>query len=258
LPLGGGIEWGAETPSESGKLVELSLDGCQILASDQLAIDTSLSVRLPEALGGGEKLDLVGRVLRTAEPTMHVGHAVYLTAIRFDALDPSKRSILKSVLGGAQIGTRITALADMPETSTADAVVDNASKSEPGVENRRSAPRHAYGRSVQILGEPEPVLGCDLSMTGVRLSDCEDIEDGTQVTVALFGAPRNEPIVVDAVVTRASDSAEAALRFGDLTPSQKQGIENLLRSAPILDALDQPTAAAGRTVVAELRDANAT
>ena len=148
LPLGGEIEYGTDTPNESGKLVELAVDGCQILTRSAFEVDAMLSVRLPASLGGGEEFDLRGSVQREVELVSHAGHEVYLTAIRFDALDPEKRSIMESAIRGEQIGTRITALADMPEPGSAEDPDDR----EPVDEDRRSAPRQAYGRAVQVLG----------------------------------------------------------------------------------------------------------
>jgi len=194
-------------------------------------------------------------VQREAEPALHAGNKVFLTAICFDALEAGERLAIESAIRGERIGTRVSALAAIPG-SAAEPEVDEPAEPEPEAapEDRRSAPRQVYGRAVQVLGEGELMLGRDLSMSGVRLEDGDGLEEGTRVCVALFGTPRDEPVVVEAIVTRARPGAEMALQFSALSSTQAQDLEKLMRATPILDALDQPTAEAGRTVVAELRE----
>jgi len=254
LPLGGEIEYGTETPSETGKLVDLAVDGCRILAQEALEPDTEILIRLPASLGGGEPLDIAGRVHREAEVVLHAGHEVYSTAIWFHALDAEECSIVESAIRGEQIGTRISALAELPSSTSAG---ESTASGEPesAADDRRAETRHVYDRNVQVLGESEPTLGCDLSLSGVRVAECGGLEDGTRVSVALFGAPREEPIVVDAKVIRVMAGDEVALGFDSLTPAQEQWIQRLLDSSPLIDRLDQSDADAGRTIMAELREA---
>jgi hypothetical protein len=232
---------------------------------------------LPPSLGGGDALELSGTVLRTAPEEVHGGRTLHPTVLRFDALDEDRRTQLESIIRGERIGTRITALAeptgvpagpvdtgskaDAPEetagTPSPDATspADDTAGTERPAEERRGEARHVYAHPVQLLGNEEPVLACDLSMSGVRLAESEGLEDGAEVQVALYGAPREEPVLLSAQVVRSAPGSEAALRFGPMTAAERAALERLLRTEPVLDALDRPDAEAGRTVIAEVRAA---
>ena len=54
---------------------------------------------------------------------------------------------------------------------------------------------------------------------------------------------------------RGHNGGGVALTFEALGPTEAAGLRRLLERAPALDALDRPDPAAGRMVVAELRDA---
>jgi hypothetical protein len=278
LPLGEELWYRADGDDEAGRLVELSIEGCLLLASGQLEVGSSVTLLLPPSLAGGSDVALSGNVLRRAEPESHAGRVLHPTVLRFEGLEAAQTALLESIVQGERIGTRITALAERPEAGRPNPIdpgpqtVDVApaestpraeegeSASEPeegeegGVERRRER-RHDYEGKVQVLGEEDRVLARDLSMTGVRLTGRTGLEEGAEVTVALFGAPREEPIVVSAHVVRVGEHAGAALRFGPMSEPLREALAKILRSQPILDALDGSDPEAGRTVVAELRQA---
>ncbi|MEZ4355223.1 MAG: PilZ domain-containing protein [Myxococcota bacterium] len=266
LPVGGEVEYGLERPQHSGRLVELAVDGCRILTQERVAPGEVMVVRLPAALADGRALELGGRVVREPEPTLHAGHAVHATPIRFEALDETRRALLESAIRGERIGTRLTVLAARPEPAAPPAPHEapppayEATETDGGEVDDRDvyrlrAARHAYDRPVQVLGADGAWLGCDLSLTGLRIEGGAGLEDDARVTVALYGASREEPVVVAARVVRGHDGGGVALTFEALGPTEAAGLRRLLERAPALDALDRPDPAAGRMVVAELRDA---
>jgi hypothetical protein len=276
LPLGEEIWCRAGEDDEAGRLVELSVEGCRILASSPIEVGASVTALLPPSLCGGSEFELSGTVLRTGEPEPCAGRVLHPTVLRFDGLDASQVQLLESIVQGERIGTRITALADRPETgqpgpleagpeeadgapvATAAMEADPseaAAEPEAGGAERRRETRHDYEGRVQVLGAADRVLARDLSMSGVRLTGRTGLEEGAEVTVALFVAPREEPIVVAANVVRVGAHAGAALSFGPMEPPVQEALARILRSQPVLDALDGPDSEAGRTVIAELRQA---
>ena len=253
LHLGGDIRYRNDTATQPGRLVELSLAGCRILTQESFDPGTPLTALLPPALGGGDELELTGTVLRAADHELHGGHDNYATVIQFDALDDAKRELLEGIIRGERIGTKITPLASLPDEA-------DCGEEDPETDaNRRAEVRHGYGGPARVLGfgpaDADPVLGCDLSLSGVRLSGCQGLASGARVTVALFGALREEPTVLEATVARTSPDGEVALAFDQVSAKDQQALEKLLRTQPVLDALHQPDPDAGRTIVAEIRAA---
>ncbi len=243
--------WTKSHPTRQlGRLVELSLEGCRILTQDSFEEGTPLTALLPPELGGGDELELSGVVLRTADHDPLGGYDHYATVIQFDELDDAKRAQLEGIIRGERVGTKVTPLATLPEEAA-----DNENSSLDA--NRRAEVRYDYDRHARILGvgptDANPVLGRDLSLGGVRLSDCAGLEAGSSVAIALFGAAREEPTVLEATVVRTSPVGEAALSFSRLSSRDRKALEKLFTGRPVLDALDQPDSAAGRTIVAEVR-----
>ncbi|MEZ4291236.1 MAG: PilZ domain-containing protein [Myxococcota bacterium] len=157
LPVGGEVEYGLERPQHSGRLVELAVDGCRILTQERVAPGEVMVVRLPAALADGRALELGGRVVREPEPTLHAGHAVHATPIRFEALDETRRALLESAIRGERIGTRLTVLAARPEPAAPPAPHEapppayEATETDGGEVDDRDvyrlrAARHAYDR----------------------------------------------------------------------------------------------------------------
>jgi hypothetical protein len=253
LHLGGDIRYRTDTATAPGRLVELSLEGCRILTQEPFDPGTLLTALLPPALGGGDELELTGAVLRAADHELRGGHDNYATVIQFDELDGAKREQLEGIIRGERIGTKITPLASLPEQ------VDCGEEDQETGTNRRAEVRHGYDGPARVLGcgpaDADPVLGCDLSLSGVRLSGCQGLANGTAVTIALFGAAREEPTVLEATVVRTSQDGEVALAFDRVSAKDQQALEKLLRSRPVLDALHRPDPDAGRTIVAEIRRA---
>jgi hypothetical protein len=256
LPLGGEVRFRIDGATESCGLVEISPDGCRILTREAFDPGARLTVLLPSSLGGGAVLELSGFVVRDAGRAVRGGRDLHEIAIRFDEFDEATLGRIRSIYRGERIGTRITPLAGLGEEPDREEAAPEASG------ERREEARRIYDRPVRVLGcEPadgNAVLGCDLSLAGVRLTGCPSLEVGAQVTVALYGAAREEPIVVRATVSRSSEDGEAALAFDALPADRRQSIEKLLRAQPLLDALQQPDPDAGRTLVAELYPESAT
>lgn len=263
LHLGGDVGYRTDKATWRGKLVELSVEGCRILAQEPIDLGTPLTTILPPSLGGGVELELKGIVLREAEPEVCSGQALYSTVIGFGELDDATRGKLESIARGERIGTKITPLASLPEEGRvaggdpADGRPDEeGSKADA---DRRDEVRHAYDRPVHVIGyesaEGAPVLGCDLSLSGVRLSGCPGFEADVRITLAIYGSPREEPIVLEAVVVRSTADGEIGVAFDPLSPNHQQALEKLLDSYPVLDALHRADADAGRTIVANVRQA---
>jgi hypothetical protein len=266
LPLGGQIQYRHNTGNQPGSLVDLSERGCGFFAEEGFEPGTQISVLLPSSLGGGEEVEITGTVLRESEPDLRGGHEVFFSVVRFETPDEEAQQRLLRITHGERIGTKITPLATRAETPEVAAPpepepLEPAPAAPEPIEeataNRRERPRYDYDRPVQVLGHElastAAVLGSDLSLGGIRLTGCPQLEIGTRLTLALFGAAREEPILLEATVSRSTGSGDTGLAFEPLTPQQQRQLEKLMAARPLLDALNEPDAEAGRTFVAEVR-----
>ena len=115
LPLGDRIECGVvDAELEMGKLVDLTSGMGRIISPSVAEPGATMRIVLPESLGGKEKLELQGPVLRSAECESLAGQPAFSILVRFDGLEGEARDQVDRLVAGEQIGTRVTPLADRP------------------------------------------------------------------------------------------------------------------------------------------------
>jgi hypothetical protein len=115
LPLGDRIECGVvDAELEVGKLVDLTSGMGRIISPSTAEPGATMRIVLPEALGGKEKLEIQGPVLRSAECESRAGEPAFSILVRFDSLEGEARAQVDRLVSGEQIGTRVTPLADRP------------------------------------------------------------------------------------------------------------------------------------------------
>jgi hypothetical protein len=265
LPLGDPIQCGpVDGPLQPGKLADLSSQMCRILSARPAEPETAIRVVLSGALGGGEKLELQGQVVRCAECESRSGESMFSILTRLDALDPEARAQIERLVRGEQIGTRVTPLADPSSREPAPQAPDSSEQPVPAEAGppaeRRHHPRREYDRPVGILdfddsGDLQTVLGHDLSVEGVRVVGHSGVEVGSTVTLALYGGRREEPVVVEATVLRDDGEAGLALAFESVSESQSRALEKLCTALPPLESLRDGARERDAVVVAQLTHA---
>jgi hypothetical protein len=216
----------------------------------------NVTVRLPTSLTGGAPYDLDARRIRASACTLPSGELALSIVVRFVGLEPDACAQLDRLLAGGQSGTRVTPLAEEPLMAFGEeeleAVAPHATEDPPpdpwDLERdgeRRSHPRQVYDRRVEALrwGDdegPRIALGKDLSLSGVRIVTSSVPQVGAHVTLALYGGPREEPVVVEAEVVRVS-GAESSLRFLGLGAGARRQLENLAGERPAFESLQIET-----------------
>jgi hypothetical protein len=325
LPLSESVQWRSpEFGLEPAKLTELSSDVCRIVSARPAEPGAETSILLPAALGGVERLELQGRVVRCSECEPLSGGRAFSIVVQLDELEPEARAQVGRLVSGRQIGTRVTPLAERlpedPEAQTSEEQVVDSPVSEPQaaeppapeppapqasqpappqvaeppvrraprpkgslppvrraprpqgslppvrrapkpqapglsedaqeplaltedaeVERRRS-PRWDYAGQVDIVdfddsGASQTALGRDLSFRGVRIVGHAGLEVGSDVTIALYGGRREEPVVIEATVVRDDGEDGMALAFKPVSTSQGRAIEKLIAGLPPVEFL---------------------
>jgi hypothetical protein len=269
LPLGDSIQCGAvDAELEPATLADLTADMCRVVAARAAEPGTVIRIVLPEALGGGERLELQGGVVRSAECESRSGESMYSILVRLDGLDPEARAQVDKLVRGERIGTRVTPLAERsPDEPAPIAAELREEAQEPQAkaetaprDERRRHPRWEYGRSVGILDfeasdGTQTALGHDLSLEGVRIVDHSGPEVGSEVTLALYGGSREEPVVIEATVLRDDGEEGLALVFKSISDSQRRELERILAGRPPLESLRDGARDRDAVVVAQVTPA---
>jgi hypothetical protein len=266
LPLGESIRCGAfDAELEPATLADLTADMCRVVCAFPAEPETVMRMVLPEALGGGEKLELEGSVVRSAECESRSGEPMYSILVRLDGLGPEARAQVEKLVRGEQIGTRVTPLAERSwGASTPVAAEPREVAEEPEADaetaprdERRRHPRWEYDRPVGILDfedsdRSQTALGHDLSLEGVRIVGHSGLAVGSEVTLALYGDSREEPVVIEATVLRDDGEAGQALVFKSVSDGQRSALQRLTAGRPPLESLRDGAREGDAVVVARV------
>jgi hypothetical protein len=221
----------------TGTIAELSLRGGRLLTDTppREGSRITLQVPVPET---SRSLSLRAHVLRVSdEPVAGGQHTVAFT------LEPKDRSPdLQRLLQHYRSGP-----------AQAAASVDGQPGAEAGPKLPLAAPssdaeRRKHERVVfenEVIGLSEEaatvLVGRDLSIGGMRVEGHPQLSVGMRLRLAVFGAPREEPILVRAEVTRADDGSHG-LRFVDVGADAAARLEKLVAHLPSVEPLDQEEA----------------
>lgn len=132
-----------------------------------------------------------------------------------------------------------------------------------GARDRRGTTRVPYERRVVALGEEAArvLVGRDLSPGGMRIDATPGVALGDVLRVALHSGTRSDPMIVVANVVRDDGEAGLVLCFSDLSPRQREQLDQIIDSSgPIhvnpdcLEGDGTPPSTGGSIIVAEMLD----
>jgi hypothetical protein len=234
------------------QLVEISGETCRFVTDRDIPGGARVILRLPPSLTGEEPYELAARRIRASACESAVGEPALAIVVGFRDLEAEAKAQLEALLSGTQRGTQVTPLADEPVLGAAPDEQETHSDVAPEQRRpeswdpardgeRRGHRRRVYQRRVEALRwsddeGPRVALGKDLSQSGVRIVSNARPREGARVTLALYGGPREEPIVVDAEVVRVAE-AESSLRFVDVGGSERRQLEKLAGERPDFESL---------------------
>lgn len=230
-------------------MVQLSVRGAGLVASDPPNVGDTLKLVLPSELTGSGSYGLDARVVHVdseAGPGDGTGFSVV-----FPGLSSASQSILVQVMrsrpridarpGGPATSAgrdRQGRTAPRPSPTAVDdgdrAAADAAEAGEAGP--RRASPRKQYRRAVLASGQggAMPLLGRDVSVGGMRVAPARGLAVGEELKLAVYGPPGVPPVVVKATVARDDGEAGWVLHFQQLDPVRRSALESLVRSLPVL------------------------
>jgi hypothetical protein len=86
----------------------------------------------------------------------------------------------------------------------------------------------------------------------MRIDPHPGLEVGTDLQLAVYGGPREEPLLLRAKVVRVGGEGAVALRFEEVTDAVARRLEALVAGLPPVESLDEGEAGSLGAVVAEI------
>jgi PilZ domain len=233
VPIGAPASYRVGLFRRPGTIAELSLRGGRLLTESppRAGARMTLQITLPDS---PRTLSLRTHVVRIShEPVMGKQHVVAFSIDHQNRGRDLQRLLEHYRSGPAQVAGRIDPESDFPAERVLPLAAP-ASDSE-----RRKHERVLFDKEVVGLSEEAATVlfGRDLSIGGMRVAGNPQLELGMRLRLAVFGAPREEPILVRAEVTRADDGSHA-LRFVDVAPDVASRLEKLVAHLPSVEPLD--------------------
>ena len=255
-PIGYEVSWRIGWQRDRGALLEISTDGCTLLATSSLPLDTRIAIRIPREVAGGESLKLRGTVIRCTAEEVPGKHERTVVAVALEDVTARTRERLIELCerwaeGPPKLpdsGSLESVGAESKPGGEACRVASSSSATEFGEaeptsssEERRGTRRGVFNREiVEVDAEGRAVQGLlarDLSPGGLRVDPQFGLGPGDKLQLALFDTSQREPLIVTAVVARDDGEAGLGLHFVDLSPETKTRIDDIVASLPAVESL---------------------
>jgi hypothetical protein len=229
VAVGEDVVYGTALRSYRGLLVDLSGRGCRMLTDRRWPLGRKLQVRLPLAHGLRRAVTLHGQVVRV-EPAARDGGTEHQlsVALQFEPLVGREREEVRQILRERLAGPAARATSGGPPTL--------------GRLPDPAAPAR-YEREVTAICRDgtRTLLGRDLSPEGLHVERGAKLRAGEKVRLALHGAAREEPFLVEAHVQRDDGMAGWFLQFDSVDADAAGRLGRLMADLPRIHRLDDET-----------------
>lgn len=224
----------------SAILAELSLRGCGLITTQAIPLGSEVRFTIPSKLTGGGPLHLQGKVVgmqcgSKLEAKQHTVAVVFANMLIHD------RRLIQTIMTSRGFG-KTGALSMPPGTP-----LEPAAKLRIQHDERRSERRHPFAGSVEGHGPGSnyTLIGCDLSLGGMRVQPESNMQVGSWLHLAIHGDAGMHPILLAAEVVRDDGEKGLALSFSSVTDSIREQLQALIDR---LDAHGRTPLSAGRVV----------
>jgi hypothetical protein len=263
VPVGYEVSYRTGVRRRKAMLVEFSARGCRLLTDRSINIGSRVTLDLPPEVTGLRTLQLRAKVIRSIPGQGKSGSEQHAVALWYDKLSvPNRRQllqILKQRASGPLVLSKAMARSSGAVTESPGPAPEPVEESTPiaaagSMEDRRKQPRAVFERSVTSLGEEAALvlMGRDLSVGGMRIEPNSELEVGTRLELAIYGAAREEPFIVRALVVRNDGEEGVGLRFENVPSGVAVRLESLVASLPSVESLQGTEADALGSVVSRI------
>jgi hypothetical protein len=230
VAVGEDVVYGTALRSYRGLLVDLSARGCRMLTDRIWPVGRKLHVRLRAPGSLRSSVTLRGQVVRV-EPAARDGGTdqELCVALQFEPLGERERERMREILRERIAGPAARS-ADAEETPTLGRLQD------------ADAPAR-YEREVTAICRDgtRTLLGRDLCAEGLHVERSAQLRIGESVRLALHGAAREEPFLVQARVERDDGAAGWFLRWVALEADSQRRLQRMMADLPRIHRLDDET-----------------
>jgi len=272
-PVGCEVSWRAGWKRNRGRLLDISRAGCCLLVENSPQVGAHIAIKIPAETVGGKALKLHGRVLRSTPNAAHSGSERTALGVALDNITPTLQKALVDLCErwsesppmlprGEQQRAAAPAiethdegvLASKPQTEDSQTQAEGRSKTkakdptttelqDPSSAAVQRSTRHGvFEQEVVQVDEEERViqalLGRDLSLDGIQVVRQLGLAPGNKLRLALFDAPQQEPLILDAEVSRDDGGSGMFLHFVDLSAETTARIEEIIAQLPAIESID--------------------
>jgi hypothetical protein len=272
-PVGCKVGWRVGLKRKPGRLLDISRGGCCLLVENPPKVGARITIKIPAETVGGQALKLRGKVLRSTPNAAHSGNERTALGVILDDFAPAARKLLadlcerwsegpptlphderpraKAVVtvksDGASFDSKTHVESygvrrEAPSENNEKKATAGARRSTPPTQADRSTHRGVFEQEVVQVDEDSRVvqalLGRDLSIEGIRVVRQLGLDPGNKLRIALFDTSQQEPLIVNAEVSRDEGGSGLFLRFVDPAPEMIARIENILSRLPAVESID--------------------
>jgi hypothetical protein len=209
----------------------ISIGGCGLVSPALLRTGARVEIELPPELSAPRRLVLTGEVLGSRELATGDGRT-FDVSVAFRALDLVDRVTLRALMARHAIDFR-----PLTEGSSSRGDRGLRERALPPTRDRRRTLRRRFQQRVMGVqsGIAHVLLARDLSRSGMRVEENEDLKLGTSLKIAVFGAFDTAPLLAPATVERDDDVDGWFLRFTALDAEVEDHLDALIDSLAPLD-----------------------
>jgi hypothetical protein len=263
VPVGYEISYRSGIRRRKAILVEFNSLGCRLLSDQPIALGSRFTIDLPGEVTGGRSLQLQAKVVRSVEGGDGTHSGQYTVGLRFEKMKVGKRRQLLQILRARMSGPLVLSEAMARASGVASegaATTPSASARKTPVaaaaspKNRRKSPRASFRGQISSLGEEANLvlMGRDLSVGGMRVEPHPELEMGKTLQLAIYGAPREEPFLVQARVVRNDGEEGVGLSFEQIEGGVAARLESLVAGLPSVESLHGGETSALGSVVSRI------
>jgi hypothetical protein len=267
------VSWRVGWKRNRGRLLDISRAGCCLLVENSPQVGAHIAIKIPAETVGGKALKLRGKVLRSTPNAAHSGSERTALGVILDGIKPAVQKALVDLCErwnesppmlprGEQQQAATPAvethdegvLESKPQTEDSQTHAEGSSKTRvedptttemqdpSSAVDRRSTRRGVFEREIVQVDEEarviQALLGRDLSLDGIRVVRQLGLVPGNKLRLALFDTSQQEPLILDAEVSRDDGESGLFLRFVDLSAETTARIEEIIAQLPAIESID--------------------